>query len=96
MSLNIAFPEGFNSQNQEWEWFILQRNKRDRRLLLSLERGEFVQLLAFSPALATGIEIILHVLKLQTLTYLADFPSCLAASTKAWREEEKVAPVAAA
>lgn len=58
--------------------------------------GESIQLLAFSPALATVKEIIPHVLELQALTDFADFPSCLAASTKAQCEEEKLAPVAAA
>lgn len=84
MSFDTVSPEGFNPQHQEWEWLILQRNKRDRRWLLPLGWGgvSAVQLLAFSPALATVKEIILHVLKLQTLTYFADFPSCLAASTE--------------
>lgn len=89
MSFNIAFPEGFNTQNQEWERLILQRNKRDRELLLPLGRGESVQLLAFSPALATENEIILHVLKLQTLTYFADFSSCLAEAPRPGMKKKK-------
>lgn len=62
----------------------LAKEQEGQALVAALRVGvvSAVQLLAFSPALATVKEIILHVLKLQTLTYFADFPSCLAASTE--------------